>query len=156
MSVPNIRIDSPLSLYSIPVLYVVALYPQYVKGFLMKAALGGYPNTNPRGNIEKCRKKGISEDIIKKMERAQGAHTNGLETWPVFAISILAANVAGVDHRTTNLFAGGIVVLRIIYNWLYINGTTGRIASLRSLNWTVTMIASLVLVVKAANGFKAV
>ncbi|KAG8854124.1 hypothetical protein FRB96_007830 [Tulasnella sp. 330] len=157
MSLLNINLDSALSLYALPVLLITALYPQIVKGSLVKKALRDDPNlnTNPRNNIEICKKKGVSEDIIKKMERAQGAHSNGLENWPIYAVTILAANVSGVDQRTTNSLAGGIVVARVIFNWLYINGSNRFLASLRSLTWGAATVMSLTLMVKAANSFNA-
>ncbi|KAG8885854.1 hypothetical protein FRB98_001567 [Tulasnella sp. 332] len=124
--------DTPLSFYALPVLYITALYPLVASGAVVKQALGrSPPNTNPRSNIDWCKKKGVSDDVVQKLERMRGAHINGLENWPVYAVSILAANVSGVDHRTTNIAAAALVVARVLYNGMYINGTTGFIAGLR-------------------------
>ncbi|KAG8988691.1 hypothetical protein FRB93_004026 [Tulasnella sp. JGI-2019a] len=116
-----------------------------------KVLRGYYPNINPRTNIEQCQKKGIPDDVIQKLQRMQGAHTNGQEYWPVFAFSILAANLSGVDHHTTNIYATGMLLLRILYNGIYINGTTDVVSAIRSFVWLGGMVGSFTLVVKSAN-----
>ncbi|KAG8885851.1 hypothetical protein FRB98_001564 [Tulasnella sp. 332] len=121
----NLSIDAPLSLFSLPFFYLNALLPITAKMHLMKKALGGvYPTTNPRSNLELCKKKGVPEDIIQKLERMQAAHQNGYENFCLISATILTANFCGIENRMINLYAAGMLVNRIIYNYVYVNGTT--------------------------------
>ncbi|KAG9003675.1 hypothetical protein FRB94_002998 [Tulasnella sp. JGI-2019a] len=150
------RFNAPLSLYAIPALYFIAQYPHVAKMNLMKKCLGGkYPNVNPRSNIELCQKKEVSQADIEKMERMYAANLNGLENFPLHAISILAANVSGVDNCTLNIIAGGLIAARLFYNYVYINGTSRTVSGLRSLSWAATVGACVTLLIKSANRFNA-
>ena len=73
----------------------------------------------------------------KFVSRAQGAHANGLESWPQFAIAVLMAHAAGVDRESQDVAATVYLLARLAYTWAYLNGTTGKRAMLRSALWFV-------------------
>lgn len=49
-----------------------------------------YPSENPRSNIELLKKNEVPQADIEKMERMFSAHLNGLENFPLHAISIVS------------------------------------------------------------------
>jgi len=152
----TLNIDSPLSLYAIPLLYLTIMGPHLKKGALLAKILKAYPNVNPRAGIEMCRRKDVPAELIAKLERMQGAHNNGFENFPLWASSIIAANVAGVDPRTTNIVATGLIASRFVYNRLYINNDNSKVlAALRTATWGSSVIACFALLVMAANRFNA-
>ncbi|KAJ2915410.1 hypothetical protein MD484_g4977, partial [Candolleomyces efflorescens] len=94
--------NSPLSLYAIPAAWVLVYYPQAHKVNLLKQ-VGAYNNLEPRQNIATLGSKSGVEDKLKaKIARVEGTHVNGLESFPLFAISVLVANYAGLAHSSIN------------------------------------------------------
>ena len=74
----------------------------------------------PRASVELCKKKGIPDEVVRRMQRLEGAHNNGNEGFPLWAISIVSiipppallnlkvialqvtANLCGVAPQTIN------------------------------------------------------
>jgi len=151
-----LTLDSPLSLFAIPILFATVQYPHFAKGALIAKSLGHFNNVTPRNNVERCAKKEVPHVTIEKMERMQAAHMNGNEGFALWAISIVAANLFGVETRTNNLVAGGLIIGRVLYNYLYINNPKSRtMAALRSLTWISGIGASFTLLILSANRFAA-
>ena len=65
--------------------------------------------------------------------RSLGAHLNGYEAFPFFAVSVILAEMRAVSQGTVNELAVAFVVARIVYVLLYL----GDRPSLRSVVWFV-------------------
>ncbi|KAF9699055.1 hypothetical protein EKO04_002997 [Ascochyta lentis] len=141
---------SNYSFYSIPTYWFLALVPHaYAVAVAKKANKGFWDNTNPRrtGYLEK----NIPKDVFAKYERAEAAHTNGMENAPYFIGAVLAGNFAGLDASTMNIYTGVYIGLRALYNILYVNTTTLKNSRARSLVWIAGLLTIFTLYIKAAN-----
>ncbi|KAF8888584.1 hypothetical protein BD779DRAFT_1611294 [Infundibulicybe gibba] len=150
-----VTLSSPLSLYSIPVVWVTAFYPMTMK-FLLIDKMMGYNNIQPRSNTDKfVRNKNIHPDIAARAERMEGAHLNGNEAFPLWTAAILAGNFAGIDNRTLNISALGYIAARLLYNHVYINHESGGMSWLRSTIFFSGVAFPITLLIKAANKISA-
>ncbi|KAF8518268.1 hypothetical protein BU17DRAFT_48853 [Hysterangium stoloniferum] len=144
-------LSTPLSLYSIPVAYFMAFYPHNAK-FSLIARTVGWNNLDPRShNQETLVKKGMAPELAAKVDRMAAAHQNGNETFPLWAVAVLAANFAGVDTCTLNTVSGGFVLARLLFNYIYINQTTPTASWLRTLTFFSSISLPMYLLVKAGN-----
>jgi uncharacterized MAPEG superfamily protein len=96
---------------------VAALVPY---GAVAYAKRGEGDNRAPRLDAEK---------LTGPRQRAEWAHRNHFEVFPLFAAAVIVAGITGAAHTTMNLLAGSYVVLRILYTFAYI----GDRPTLRSL-----------------------
>lgn len=85
----SLSLSSPLSLYSIPVVWFVAFYPAVLKIVLLRKA-GGFNNIDPRGNVARLAQKRVALETATKAARLEASHMNGNETFPLWSIAILA------------------------------------------------------------------
>lgn len=97
----------------------------------------GYDNRDPRAWEEK---------LSGRARRAHSAHLNSFEAFPLFAVGVGFAQLAGVAQDFINVLAGLFVAARVTYLWLYLNDR----ASARSLVWLVGLAASIALLALAA------
>jgi uncharacterized MAPEG superfamily protein len=135
------------SFLAIPVAALLPYIPHLIKAMAVNAKLQkGYDLKNPRASVLAA-----SDDTPEGrfIQRCQGAHNNGLESWPQFAVAVLVANAAGVDRDTQNTAAAVYVLSRLAYTYLYCYGTSGKLALGRSTSWMVGVGACLYLMVKA-------
>ncbi|KAF5379150.1 hypothetical protein D9615_006062 [Tricholomella constricta] len=146
----SLSLSSPLSLYSIPLVWFVGFYPNVLKGGLILKSIG-FNNVAPRGNMARLAEKKVSPEIAAKAARLEAAHLNGTETFPLWAVAILVGNYANVDHQTLNKLAFAYVALRITFNTVYANQKTQLHGMIRSLVWTAAISIPLYILVKAAN-----
>jgi uncharacterized MAPEG superfamily protein len=65
--------------------------------------------------------------------RALGAHQNGIEAFPFFAIAVLLAEFRGGPQRYINELAVLFVIVRIAYIFTYL----GNRPTLRSILWNI-------------------
>jgi uncharacterized MAPEG superfamily protein len=65
--------------------------------------------------------------------RALGAHQNGIETFPFFAVAILLAEFRACPQNLINELAVLFVIVRIAYVFTYI----GNRPTLRSILWSI-------------------
>ena len=65
--------------------------------------------------------------------RALGAHQNGIEAFPFFAIAVLLAEFRGGPQRYVNELAVLFVIVRIAYVFTYL----GNRPTLRSILWNI-------------------
>lgn len=65
--------------------------------------------------------------------RALGAHQNGIEAFPFFAIAVLLAEFRGGPQRYVNELAVLFVIVRIAYVFTYL----GNRPTLRSILWSI-------------------
>ncbi|KAF8155903.1 hypothetical protein B0H34DRAFT_513464 [Crassisporium funariophilum] len=146
-----ISIQSPLSLYAIPAMWVVSYYPVFAKSFIMRKA-GAWNNVAPRGNIGRLpEKKNISPELAARLTRMEGAHLNGVENIAFFGLAVLVGNYAGLDDVTLNTASGLYLLARMVYNYIYINQTTVRTSQFRSLTWAASLGFPFYLFIKSAQ-----
>ncbi|CAB4391550.1 hypothetical protein RhiirA5_365584 [Rhizophagus irregularis] len=138
------------SLYSLPATVLVAYYPYFYKSFLVTKQTGNWNNINPRENVNKAERQ-MTQEAWRKAKRCEAAHQNGLETFPIFATAVIAANVTGVPTLYLNALSTSYVVSRIIYNSIYINNESAKVANFRSLVWAASMGISFSLYILAAK-----
>jgi len=79
--------------------------------------------------------------------RATAAHLNSFEAFPLFAVAVLAAYLAGADAQRTMLLAVAFVGLRLAYGLVYLLD----IAALRSLVWFAALGCSVAIFIGAIN-----
>ncbi|OLN88352.1 hypothetical protein CCHL11_00523 [Colletotrichum chlorophyti] len=139
-----------LSLYSVPAAFVMALLPNV---YATASAGKNYDPANPRKLQDAVAAEDKIDKIVKaRIFRAQAATQNAFETLGLFAASVVAANAAGVDARTTNVLALGYLGCRALYNVIYVRLQDNRnVAPLRSLVWTTSIGIIFTLYVKAAS-----
>ncbi|KAF8587783.1 hypothetical protein K439DRAFT_1630394 [Ramaria rubella] len=146
-----LSLDTPLSLYSIPIVWVTAFYPHNKKYRLISNSVG-FDNVHPRSNEQdQLTKKGMSKELVDKVSRLTAAHQNGNEAFPLWAAAVLVANQAGIENRTLNIVSVGYISLRLFFNYIYIKNTTAGASSLRTATWFLGLSLPMYLLIKAAN-----
>ena len=89
-----------------------------------------YDNSRPRDPA-------FYEDAIRA--RALGAHQNGIEAFPFFAVAVLLAEFRGAPQNLINELAVLFVIVRIAYVLTYI----GNRPRLRSILWNIGFIINV-------------
>ena len=84
-----------------------------------------------RFDNSKPRDPGFYQDPIAS--RALGAHQNGIEAFPFFAIAVLLAEFRGGPQRLVNELAVLFLIVRIAYVFTYL----GNRPTLRSILWII-------------------
>ncbi|KAF1936536.1 hypothetical protein EJ02DRAFT_82764 [Clathrospora elynae] len=141
------------SFYSIPLCWLIALYPHaYSASLLKKANNNQRDNTNPRStaNLEHFQKV-VTADIFAKSERAEACHLNGMENAPFFIGAVVVGNFVGLGASTMNIISGTYLGLRVLYSILYINTTTQKASFARSGVWFAGVVLLVTTYVKAGN-----
>ncbi|KAF5310860.1 hypothetical protein D9619_007856 [Psilocybe cf. subviscida] len=115
----NTILNTPLSLYSIPVMYIMTFYPHTMK-FLSIDKLVGFNNTLPRSNNPKNLTGKVPAKTLVHWQRLEGAHQNGNEANPLWMAAVLAGNFAGLETRWLNIMAASYLASRLGYNFTYI------------------------------------
>jgi uncharacterized MAPEG superfamily protein len=147
--------------------HVQAIIPhaQAVRIILSSKDLSGpvekrFDNRNPRGAAQSAVCSKLSPEDLAKYEKAEAAHANGLENFPLFAASVISATVAsylapaGLQLGTVKYLAWGGILLRSAYNFAYLRLTvTRRGASMRSLLWAAHVALCYSLLGQAAIAF---
>ncbi|TFK73399.1 hypothetical protein BDN72DRAFT_834806 [Pluteus cervinus] len=141
--------STPLSLYSIPVAWFVALYPTSLKRFLIQKT-AGFDNLDPRKPVRSLADKAVDPAIIAKASRMDAAHMNGNEGFPLWVAGVLAANIAGVDQRALNVASLLYIILRNLYNFIYINQSKPYHGTARTLVWVTSVAVPMYLLFAAA------
>jgi len=143
--------QSPLSLYSIPVVWFTSFYPMNMKFALIDKYMG-YNNVQPRANTKKIfESETIPKGVAARAERLEGAHLNGNEILPMWIGAVLAGNFAGVPNETLNTASAVFIALRVTYNYIYTNTTTAPASWFRTAVWFSSMGVPIYLLVKAGN-----
>lgn len=146
--------SAPLSLYSIPAAWVLAYVPQLVRNATL-TKIKSFDNFQPRASVSKALSttgKGGADDKLKaKVARADAAHQNGLESFPLWSIAVLAANYAGLATRSINTTALVYLGSRALYNIVYIRQSKPWHGTVRSAVWFVGVVSALSLLVRSAN-----
>ena len=77
--------------------------------------------------------------------RADAAHLNSFEAFPLFAIAVLAAFLTGADAQRVMQLSLAFVGLRLAYGVIYLL----NVAVLRSLVWLAAMACSVAIMLSA-------
>ncbi|KAJ7751915.1 hypothetical protein DFH07DRAFT_887277 [Mycena maculata] len=148
---PSSLATNALSLYSIPAVWATAFVPVMLRSAAI-VKVKGYNNVQPRGNVGRVLgDKAVPPAIVAHIERMEGAHLNGNENFPLWAVAVLAGNFAGLDNYTMNVVSITYVCGRILYNFIYINQTTRLHGSLRTLTYFSCLSLPLYLLFAAAR-----
>jgi uncharacterized MAPEG superfamily protein len=105
-------------------LYLLTIAPIKWIGFR------GFDNARPRDP-------GFYQDPIRS--RALGAHQNGIEAFPFFAIAVLLAEFRGGPQRLINELAVLFLIVRIAYVFTYL----GDRPTLRSILWSIGLAINI-------------
>ena len=89
-----------------------------------------FDNANPRDPA-------FYQDPIRA--RALGAHQNGIEAFPFFAIAVLLAEFRGGPQRLINELAVLFLIVRIAYVFTYL----GNRPTLRSILWAIGFLINI-------------
>jgi uncharacterized MAPEG superfamily protein len=80
---------------------------------------------------------GFYDDPVRA--RAWGAHLNGIETFPFFAIAVLLAEFRGSPQNLINELAVLFLIVRIAYVFTYL----GDRPTLRSILWAIGFVINI-------------
>jgi len=87
-----------------------AVIPLILAGYA-KFSSKGYDNSSPREFLEK---------LEGRAKRANFAQLNSFEAFPVFAVAVIIAHLAGVVQERISLLAIFFIIFRILYCISYI------------------------------------
>ena len=109
---------------------VISLFIPLACTFYAKLSKKGYSNSKPREFLE---------GLDGKAKRAHYAQNNFYETFPAFAVGVVAAHQLNADPTSIDKLAVTYVVMRILYVFFYISDKS----TLRSTVWFIAFIAIL-------------
>ncbi|KAF8152827.1 hypothetical protein K438DRAFT_1987693 [Mycena galopus ATCC 62051] len=96
---PSTPLSNPLSLYSIPAVWLTAFFPVILKTAAI-TKLKGFNNVQPRGNTGRVSSDSkIPPEAAQRIERMEGAHFNGNENFPLWAAAVTARRRHGGRTR---------------------------------------------------------
>jgi len=122
--------------YSFPSIfgmYALSFLPHaYAMSIAFTAGSGlTWDNANPRAMHQQLKDK-IPKAKYDRFLRAEGANSNGFENLPLWAIAVLAGNMARLPNHTLNSHATVYLVTRAIYNVIYISTESNALSFFRS------------------------
>ncbi|KAG4415510.1 hypothetical protein IFR04_011382 [Cadophora malorum] len=136
---------------SIIAAYGLALAPSYYATLRMMAATGGKWLFNmPRSNMDGYKGK-VPTSVWNSCYRAQCAHINALEAFPLFAAAMIAGTVAGIPKEDLNRSAAQYLGLRVLYTGLYIGIENNILAMARSGTWALGLAVPIMTLWKAGE-----
>lgn len=123
-----------ISLFTIPLAWALCLAPHvYATQLYQHASSRQFDNCTPRSLIKIVTDNQTIDSATKdRIIRAESAQQNGFENVGLFAAAVVAGNMARLDNTWLNGLSVGYVISRVVYNLLYINNTTARLATTRT------------------------
>ncbi|KAF2028658.1 hypothetical protein EK21DRAFT_113672 [Setomelanomma holmii] len=119
------------SLYAIPAAWLLSIAPHFYA-----ASLGKFDNKNPRTYTSDTEAdQSIDKATKAKIIRAEGAQQNGFENIGLFAAAVVIGNVAKLPNSTLNTLSAAYLASRVVYNGLYIAGTSDMLSNARSVTF---------------------
>lgn len=142
------------ALLSIPVYSLLAMTPHMYTASLLSSTKQGINNKNPHGSDHIAAvRTALGPQKFETYERAQAAHRNNLENAPLFFATLLAAVFAemttGSDLGSAT-YAATFLVLRVVYNLLYVTTETESLSHARSMTYTAGTFLSFWQIWKSA------
>ena len=142
------------SLYTVPGAFLLALAPRLYTMATYKQTTGkAFDAKSPHAFLPRQLEPDVTLDAETRgrLERAEGAQANGFENLGFFAAAIAAGNAAGLSPGFLNTISFAYIANRVVYNFLYIYGTTNTIAFTRTYTWLGSMALVSSVFVAAAN-----
>ncbi|KAL5341270.1 hypothetical protein BJX70DRAFT_395990 [Aspergillus crustosus] len=142
------------SVQSIVAAYGLGLVPHgyyFVK--MMANANGLASNIIPRENLSTLNGK-ISSQIWASLAKARGAHLNAMENLPLFAVAMLAGNVARLPTNELNVLSLEYLGARLLYMATYIGARSEAISYVRTGLWAWSISIPIMALVKAGNALR--
>lgn len=152
-SILGIDTTRNLSLYTIPICWVISLMPHvYASRTYEAATKKEFDIKEPRSFTRKLEAdQSIDSKTKGRILRAEGAQQNGFENIGLFAAAVVAANVAKVDSSWLNGLSIGYLVSRFIYNHVYMFNETKTLAQLRTVTFLSGIGMIFTLYIQAGN-----
>ncbi len=116
---------------------IAALLP-YLWTVVAKTGGEKFDNSDPRG--------WLARQNTPRANHANAAQLNAFEAFAPFAVGVVLAQLAGVEHRTIAMLALVFIVFRLLHGAFYLADKP----TLRSLSWTGGLVCVLTLLVQAA------
>ncbi|EED16903.1 conserved hypothetical protein [Talaromyces stipitatus ATCC 10500] len=97
-------------------------------------------NENPRFDLAKYGERAVTEGKLtrkrlQQIQRAQSAHQNSIESFALFASTMVLMNVAKLDAETINLIGALYSIFRVSYVKAYYYIEDRHLSILRSIVW---------------------
>ncbi|KZV97394.1 hypothetical protein EXIGLDRAFT_764516 [Exidia glandulosa HHB12029] len=153
----NTLLNTPgVSFYAIPAAWISVFLPFFQKrNMLVNLKHMHYDNVVPRRNADAFKRDTVlPKEFVATCAKLEGAHQNGLETFPVFVAAVLAGNVASLDTRTLNIASISYVLARLAYNYAYVNAKTDGQGFARTGAWVTSLGICFYVLVKAGKALR--
>lgn len=121
----------------------IALICVLIAGLMPYLWTGVAKFTGPRYDNRDVR--GWQARLAGLPHRADAAHLNSFEAFPLFAVAVLAAFLTSADAQRVMLLSVAFVGLRLAYGVIYLL----NLAVLRSLVWLAAMACSVAIMLSA-------
>ncbi|OJJ59878.1 hypothetical protein ASPSYDRAFT_903118 [Aspergillus sydowii CBS 593.65] len=144
------------SVHSIVAAYGVGLIPHgyyFVK--MMANANGMASNILPRENLSNLKGK-VTDKVWTRLAKARGAHLNAMENVPLFAVAMLAGNVAKLPTKELNVLSLEYIGVRLLYMATYMGARSEAISYVRTGLWAWSVSIPILALIKAGNIFNQV
>lgn len=147
--------NSNYSLYTIPLYYIVALYPHAYGVGMVRRSMKRWDYANPRSvEWNTAIEQGMSKEEFAEFERAEAAHKNGMENFPIFASALILGTVVKLSNFSMNVLATSFLGLRILYAIAYIKTSNSKKTFIRSLLWISSLTICMSLFIMSAGKVK--
>ncbi|WWD17032.1 hypothetical protein CI109_101469 [Kwoniella shandongensis] len=145
------------SLYAVPVGWLIGMVPLWwAIGQAKSESPSSFNNANPQDSWANLKNTKIAPRLRGRIQRAVAANNNTHVNLPLFAASLVAANVAHVPAKVLHIAAAGWLISRVIYTFAYILIEDPKLALFRSLTYFAGVISCLALFVSAAGKYASV
>ncbi|GAA5914379.1 MAPEG family protein [Sporobolomyces salmoneus] len=144
------------SFYAVPAMWVLSITPHFYGALYLTSKshdLPKFDNVSPRDFLRKVQNQEKQSAVVQKYLRAEAAQQNSFEQWGIFASAVVVGNMARLPTKYMNLFAGGYLLSRALYNILYINTTSKVWSNLRSVVYVGGVAFIAATFIKAGNVF---
>ncbi|KAK9452759.1 hypothetical protein V1511DRAFT_506895 [Dipodascopsis uninucleata] len=135
-----------LSALAIPVVWIVGLIPHTFSLLLVTVYGAAVTNVMPRTNFDANRLVHVPKHIQIIAFKCQGAHRNGLECFPLFVGAVLTMNLSSLAIYKQNIYALLYVLIRILFNILYVSISSERLSVIRSLVWNTGNMLAFIMI----------
>ena len=105
-------------------------------GGLLPIAVVFIAKADPNLDVSNPRDVHVTQTGLRK--RAYGAHLNGLEAFPLFAVGVIAATLRGVPQSWLDAAAGSWLLARLLYTVVYL----ADFARIRPTLWALSVLIS--------------